>query len=236
MFRFLVGRIVFLLVTVNALVLPYGRPASGHSIRPPSRLRSSPLPTIQLSDGIHKDIFKLGDTSNGRHKNVIINYEGVIGELYWTPDEVIQCWLSTLQGQEDLVSVFREHGIDSQQLLSHEYFTEDFVVNQLGVTNKIKAKKLVMAAKRLQSNVRDFPVGTVFDANTNYAINFEKSTIIRGMTVGISSMSVGEQCRLVLRCDAAYGSEGLRRRDGDVMVPPYATLCFLMTLCRVADD
>jgi peptidylprolyl isomerase len=54
--------------------------------------------------------------------------------------------------------------------------------------------------------------------------------VIPGMQAGITSMKPGETAQLKIRSDYAYGSEGYRKRNGDVMVPPFATLQFELKL------
>jgi FKBP-type peptidyl-prolyl cis-trans isomerase len=46
------------------------------------------------------------------------------------------------------------------------------------------------------------------------------------MQAGITNMKPGETAQLKVRSDYAYGSDGYRKRNGDVMVPPFATLYF----------
>ena len=41
---------------------------------------------------------------------------------------------------------------------------------------------------------------------------------------------MGERVVVICRSDYGYGKEGLRTSKGDVIVPPFATLCFDLTL------
>lgn len=59
---------------------------------------------------------------------------------------------------------FRKNHIDGLKLLSSEIFTEKFVAEALGVSNKQHAKKLFSAAKKLQGHVAQLEPGTVFDS------------------------------------------------------------------------
>lgn len=158
---------------------------------------------------------------------VSIHYKGTIEELEWSTEEVIACWLSTLQGLDDLAPAFRKHAVDSHKVMD---LNEDFVMKELGVDNKIRAKKLVMAAKRLKSNV--LPTGTVFDARLDepYSFVVGQGTVIKGMDTAVRSMVVGESSKFTIRSDHAYGADGVRRSNGDVIVPPYSTLGFEITL------
>merc|ERR1712147_538567 len=110
--------------------------------------------------------------------------------------------------------------VDGLQLLNSTTFAEDFVKEKLGVSNRIQCKKLVMAAKRLQKVREDFPIGFEFDSNQRYLIGPNKR-IIRGMRLGIESMKVGEEAKILCRSDHAYGGEGLKRKEGQFMVPPF---------------
>ncbi|CAB9516893.1 Peptidyl-prolyl cis-trans isomerase [Seminavis robusta] len=165
-----------------------------------------------------------GDSDNiGQFSQVTLDYTGTLGEIDWDTDGVIDCWLSSQQGMDHLVDAVRDAQLTAAQLLDESYFTEDFVATTLGVSNnKIQIKKLVMAAKRLQKAVQDYPPGTVFDSNQAYTL--KKG--IRAFQLAVPSMKVGEHALLECRADYAYGKEGLRRANGDVMVPEYATLCF----------
>ena len=64
-------------------------------------------------------------------------------------EDVIECCLQNQQGLENLSSAFREKGINGVRLLVSELLTEEFVANELRVSNKIQCKKLIMAARRL---------------------------------------------------------------------------------------
>jgi FKBP-type peptidyl-prolyl cis-trans isomerase len=45
-------------------------------------------------------------------------------------------------------------------------------------------------------------------------------------------MKVGDHVEIKCRSDYAYGKEGLRRSNGDILVPEYATLCFNIKLLQ----
>eukprot|EP00521_Asterionellopsis_glacialis_P002268 CAMPEP_0195251808 /NCGR_PEP_ID=MMETSP0706-20130129/3504_1 /TAXON_ID=33640 /ORGANISM="Asterionellopsis glacialis, Strain CCMP134" /LENGTH=92 /DNA_ID=CAMNT_0040304017 /DNA_START=56 /DNA_END=334 /DNA_ORIENTATION=+ len=91
-----------------------------------------------------------------------------------------------------------------------------------------------MAAKRLGKVQEDFPSGMEFDSNKErgepYKFVLGKGKAIKGMDLGVASMKVGETSKIICRTDYAYGSEGYRKSNGDVVVPPFATLCFEVTL------
>mmetsp|Transcript_828 Transcript_828/g.1166 ORF Transcript_828/g.1166 Transcript_828/m.1166 type:complete len:259 (+) Transcript_828:93-869(+) len=161
---------------------------------------------------------------------VSIDYSGSIVASDWTAEEVVTCWLHEQQGLHDLTDKFRELQLDRNRLTDLEYFTEDFVRGQLGVEAKIASKKLVMAAKRLvktQTDANEYPLpGTIFDSNHDYQITLGKGKVIQGMQVGVASMKKGEKAKIKIRSDFGYGGEGCRKNNGDILVPPFATLCF----------
>lgn len=189
---------------------------------------------VDLTDdgGVQKCIKETGtgDSPPESGSSVTIEYTGTLASTSWSVDEVIACWLSEQQGLDDVVDSFREQQIDESKLTDPTIFNEDFVADELGVTAKIKCKKLVMAAKRLATSRKEFEVGTTFDSNSEYEFVMGKNKLIRGMGLAVSSMKVGEVAEAKIRSDYAYGSEGYRKSNGDIVVPPYATLLFEIKL------
>ncbi|KAL7473655.1 hypothetical protein ACHAXS_014116 [Conticribra weissflogii] len=166
---------------------------------------------------------------------VELEYTGtLLGEADWTTQDVAECWLSHLQGLDHLAPLFLENDIDGSKLMDTSFFTEEFCIQQLGISNKIQAKKLVMAAKRLAKQQVDSPPGTVFDSSSERGKNFSfvlgGGKAIKAINLAAGTMKVGERSKVVCRADYAYGSEGLRTTKGDVLVPPFATLCFELKL------
>ena len=104
----------------------------------------------------------------------------------------------------------------------------------LGFENKIQAKKLVMASRRLAKQSVDHPPGTAFDSSdargANYSFVLGRGRVVRAMDLAVRSMRVGERSILICRLDYGYGSEGLRTTGVVVVVPPFATLRFDLTL------
>lgn len=165
-----------------------------------------------------------------------IGYKGtLIGEDWWTPEDVVTCWLSELQGMDQFSEAMLAQGVDGAHLLDPDRFTEDFVQEKLEISNKIQCKKLVMAARRLQKVREDFPVEFEFDSNDEYSINAKKR-IIRSLRLALESMKVGEEAKVVCRSDYGYSADGLRKNNGDIMVPPFATLCFDVTLLNAFEE
>lgn len=163
-----------------------------------------------------------------------ISYKGTLAASDWTAEEINRCWLAEQQGYKDdteLQANFIENNIDEATLTNLESFTESFVQDTLGITAKIQCKKLIMAAKRLATTRSEFPVGTEFDSQDNYEVIIgPDGKVISGMKLGIAKMAPGETALLRIRSDYGYGGEGYRKRNGDVMVPPFATLEFEITL------
>ena len=91
-----------------------------------------------------------------------------------------------------------------------------------------------MAARRLVKQKEDYPQGMEFDSsisrNKNYTFTLGQGKAIQAIELAVSKMKVGERAIVICRSDYGYGSEGLRTSKGDVIVPPFATLCFDLTL------
>lgn len=154
-------------------------------------------------------------------------YKGTLVNADWTAEEVVSCWLAEQQGIDDsLPDKFCSMEVDERKLTNIDEFTESFVQEELGVTGKIACKKLVMASKRLATSRNEFPPGMEFDSSDRYEYTIGSGKLIRGMELGLASMRPGEEALVKIRSDYAYGSEGYRKRDGDVVVPPFASLLF----------
>ena len=168
---------------------------------------------------------------------VEIDYVGVLGSSQesWEVDDVVECWLKNLQGLCDvLAEPMREVSVDGSTLFDEEKFTEAFVAEKLGVANKIQCKKTMMATKRLRSSSEEYLEGTQFDSSFERGKTYEfvlgQGKAIQAMDLLVSTMKVGEKAKVVCRSDFGYGSEGYRKKTGEVVVPPFATLCFEVTL------
>jgi FKBP-type peptidyl-prolyl cis-trans isomerase len=191
---------------------------------------------IVLSDrqahGVRKLVVREGTGESPCDGSMIdMKYRGsLVGEDWWTARDVADCWLSEIQGMAILTDKFVALGLDYNKVIDPAFFTEAFVQDSLGLSNKVQCKKLVMAAKRLAKIRDEFPVGTVFDEKDTFPFELGKKRIIRGMELGVKSMKVGEISKIVVRCDFAYGGEGLRKSSGIILVPPFATLCFEIEL------
>ena len=86
------------------------------------------------------------DTLPTKGSTVEIEYTGtLLSNEDWTTKDVIECWLSNLQGLDHLSSIFMEHEIDGGFLHANK-LTEEYCMDTLGISNKIQAKKLVMAS------------------------------------------------------------------------------------------
>jgi FKBP-type peptidyl-prolyl cis-trans isomerase 2 len=180
--------------------------------------------------GVLKKIIQTGNGEQAESDtSVSIDYKGTVDESNWSTEEVITCFLNEQQGLEDLADGFRSHEIDGTKLTDLDFFTEDFVQIELGVTAKIKCKKLVLAAKRLATTRVEFPAGVEFDANKDWQFVLGKGKVIKGMELGVASMTRGEVAQIKCRCDYAYRAEGCRQR-GNVMVPPFCTILFELRL------
>ena len=187
---------------------------------------------------VRKLVIEEGSGEIARDGSAIeIEYTGtLVGEQDWSAYDVVSCWLSELQGLSHLSDVFLAKGIDGTMLMDEAKFTEDFCMNELEISNKIQAKKLVMAAKRIAKQQQDHETGAEFDSSIKRGKNFSfvlgGGKVIKAMDLVVSTMKVGEQAELICRSDYAYGSEGLRSSKGDIIVPPFATLQFSLKLVK----
>ena len=164
---------------------------------------------------------------------VSVDYVGTVAERDWSAQDVIDAWLSEQQGLDALApKLFVEFDIDDDKLMDDAFFTEQFVTTALAVDNKIKCKKLCMAARNLKKEA--YEVGSEFDSSKKLGKPFTfllgKGKAIKAFELALPTMRVGDTAQIVARCDYAYGREGLRKSTGEVVVPPYATLCFDVTL------
>ena len=50
------------------------------------------------------------------------------------------------------------------------------------------------------------------------------------MEMLVSGMTKGERAKMICRVDYGYGKEGLRKRNGEEFVPPFADFCFEIEL------
>lgn len=171
----------------------------------------------------------LGEVKAG--SRLVISYRGTLAAADWSPAEVVGCWLNHQQGLGDLGEPFIRNGVSEATLIDPNLFTESFALDTLGLVNapKIKLKKLIMAAKRLAVTRSEFNVGDEFDQNEKYEIEWDvKPKLIQGMRKALEYMvSVGLDRAIVkCRCDYAYGAEGYRKRTGEVLIPPFASLQF----------
>ena len=206
----------------------------------PFPLKASAGDWISLTDdhAVQKRIIQEGSGGLAQAgQTVEIDYVGTLGDIDWDVEGVIDCWLLSQQGLEGLADGFRTEGIDAAKLMDPTFFTEDFVSDALGLSNKIQIKKLVMASKRLTKAATEYPVGTQFDSNKDrgdapFTFLLGQKKTIRAMELAVASMREGEHAEMTCRTDYAYGKEGLRKANGDVMVPEYATLCFDIKLLK----
>lgn len=205
---------------------------SVRSFAAPSSLKNSELTE---DGGVRKEILFEGSGKpyllpGAAGTKLTISYTGSLGDPKWSTEEVVSCWLKEQQGLDHLQDVFLEEEIDESKLTDPEAFTEDFVTTELGVTAKIQCKKLVLAAKRLATTRQELPAGHVFDSNPEYSYEVGSNKLIKGMEIGLASMKPGEWALVTVRSDYGYGSEGYRKPNGDVVVPPFATLIFEIQL------
>jgi hypothetical protein len=192
---------------------------------------------VSLADGVKKRVIQEGEGEVAHEgSEVEVDYVGTLqGESDWTVQDVVDCWLKNQQGLDHLCDAFVEASVDGRKLMDTELFTEDFVTNELGVSNKIQCKKLVMAAKRIGKQQHVFAAGKEFDSSKErgpFKFILGQGKVIKAYELAVATMKQGEKAEIICRADYAYGAEGFRKMNGDVVVPPFATLCFEIDLLK----
>lgn len=162
-----------------------------------------------------------------RGDEVEVEYVGTIADKDWRVEDVIECWLEAQQGMEIYADAFAKNLVDGHKLLSGDVFDEQYVTDVLGVTNRLHAKKLASAARKLQSSESEQPTGTEFDSGT-MKVRLGAGKVIKGWEVGLAAMAQGERAEMIMRADVCYGKDGFRRRTGEVVVAPFASLKFVV--------
>ncbi len=194
---------------------------------------------IEDKEVVKKLIIKGGEEGSIPEKGseVEISYVGTLGNFQdeWSVDDVIESWLQYQQGLNDILEQpFREKNVDGKLLMDQTKFTEEFVANDLGVSNKMQRKKTIMAAKRLWKQETEYPIDSQFDSSLergkSFTFTLGSGKVIKSMDLAVATMNVGEKAQIVCRSDYGYGSEGYRTVKGDVVVPPFRTLCFEIEL------
>lgn len=177
-----------------------------------------------------------GETA-AKGAEVSIDYVGTLlpsggGLPSWTPTDVVKCWLLAQQGvPEGLADQILSEGVDGKALTDGS-FTDDFVKETLGVENRMQCKKLTVAARRLAKQVEEYADEFEFDSSRErgpFSFVLGKGKAIRAMEMAAGTMKKGK-AEVICRADYAYGNEGLRRANEDIVVPPFATLKFDITL------
>jgi len=172
-----------------------------------------------------------GQIENLRGKDVTVEYIGSIAARDWGVEDVIACWLPD-QGLPSLApELFRAFGIDSKRLTNSTKFSVKFIREGLGILKDAKQTTLFEAAQDLKRSEQTHMYGTIFDKN-QFTFRPGKGQVIRAFDLAITKMKIGQTVSLVARSDYAYGSKGLRVM-GNVLVPPYATVQYNVTLVEV---
>ena len=163
--------------------------------------------------------------------DVTVEYIGSIAPRNWSTNDVISTWLPD-RGLDDFANtLFEEFNINGTKLCNPKKFNAQFIKSGLGITNESKINKLLEAVDDLSKYDKSHPVGTVFDKNT-FTFRLGKGLAIKAFDISLERMKVGETVTLVARADYAYGSKGLKE-VGKVIVPPYSTVSFDLTLVEI---
>lgn len=190
---------------------------------------------------VKKLIIEEGDGEiPSKGSKVEIEYVGTLGEsqISWSVEDVTESWLKHQQGLYDVLSEpFKQKEVNGEVLLNPDIFNEQFVAEELEITNRIQCKKAVMAAKRLAKQIDEFPEGLEFDSSTSRGKSYEfvlgGGKVIKAMDLLVATMKVGEKAQVICRSDYGYGNEGYRKTTGEIVVPPFATLSFDITLLSI---
>jgi FKBP-type peptidyl-prolyl cis-trans isomerase len=233
----IVGVDGFVVVTSAAVNQNHQKPSAAGRLASSVLKASSEAEWVTLTDGVRKRVVEEGDGDVAQEgSEVEVEYVGtLVGEKDWTEQDVVDCWLTNQQGLDHLADAFIKAGINGNKLMNTDFFTEDFVTNELGVSNKKQCKKLVMAAKRIGKQQDDFAVGTEFDSSEErgpFKFTLGQGKVIKAYELAVATMKKGERAEIICRSDSAYGAEGYRKQNGDVVVPPFATLCFDINLLK----
>jgi len=168
-------------------------------------------------------------------KDVTVEYIGTIVPRSWSVDDIKQCWLPD-QGLSSLApELFDAFDLNYTKLTNAKKFTKKFIREGLGVTKEAKVDNLLQSVEELakyEKRTYDPSLGTVFDKN-RFTFRLGKGMSIKAFDLCVGEMrGVGESVSVVARCDYAYGKRGLRV-GGKVLVPPYATVQYDVTLVDI---
>lgn len=165
--------------------------------------------------------------------DVTVEYVGSIATRNWSTDEVISCWLpdQNLDDMEFTKILFQEFAINGTKLCNEQKFNAKFVKEGLGILKASKIHNILENVSELTKYDKSHPPGTVFDKNT-FTFRLGKGMVINALDISIAEMKVGQTVTLVARSDYAYGAKGVKTM-GNVIVPPYATVSFDLTLVEI---
>jgi len=161
---------------------------------------------------------------------VTVDYLGCLGARAWSVEDVVACWLPDQCAEALMPDLFRSFDIDGARLSDPGFLTAEFAAQGLGL-GTARASNLRRAARELADDDAKHPPGRAFDKNT-FAMTLTAGGAIRAFELALREMRVGETAELVARSDYAYGKEGIRQ-GREVLVPPYATVNFELTLLEI---
>ncbi|KAL7543870.1 hypothetical protein ACHAWF_007472 [Thalassiosira exigua] len=162
--------------------------------------------------------------------DVTVEYVGTVAERNWSAEDAVACWLPD-RGLSSLApELFRAFDLNERKLTSPK-FDRKFVVEGLGVRKEGKIDNLLEAAKELGETKKTHRPGTVFDKN-RFTFRLGKGMAVEAFELALPKMRPGDTASLVARSDYAYGRNGAKA-GGKVLVPPYATVSFDLTLVEI---
>lgn len=190
-------------------------------------------------DGVKMQVISSDGGGGGGHienhlrgKDVTVEYIGSIASRNWCVQDVIDCWLPDQGLPSSLIpELFKAFEIDGKRLTNPAKFSVKFIKEGLGILKDAKQTTLFEAAQDLKRSEETHVDGTVFDKN-QFTFRPGKGQVIRAFDLSVAQMEIGQTVSLMVRSDYAYGSKGLRVM-GKVLVPPYATVQYNVTLVDV---
>ena len=128
---------------------------------------------------------------------------------------------------EILQSPFLEQKITAKILFEMD---DEFIQTELGITNKIQVAIAIRRLKSTYKQDKDNDPACIFDAKEEFSFVLGEGKVLQSMEMLVSGMTKGERAKMICRADYGYGKEGLRKRNGEEIVPPFADLCFEIDL------
>lgn len=86
------------------------------------------------------DLSAPGENTLTAGTKFVISYRGTLEPSEWSADEVVTCWLKDQQGLDDIGDKFLSNNVDEATLTNADLFTEQYVMEKLGMEKRPKSK------------------------------------------------------------------------------------------------